>query len=148
MTTTDTTTDTRPYRYGFEVTREACDTLAAMRSHVQAIGRDWGQTSPEYAEAAESLARQVTTIFASPWAESTTVVRDGPLSLVVSGGLTYGVIWHGRKRTCTTDGCHGWIADDGHVTTWDRERAPILEHEHTPSYPITAAQPGSWSFHS
>lgn len=143
-----TDTDTRPYTFGFTITREACDTLNAMRSHVQQIGLDWGQSSPEYREAAESLARQVVTIFAQPWAEEVRVSRDGALSLLVTGGLTYGVIWHGRRRSCTTDGCGAQIEDDGRVWTFSREHYPILEHEHTPTYPLTVAQPGSWSFHS
>lgn len=143
-----TTIDTRPYTYGFTLSREACDTISAMHSHVQALGRDWGERSPEYLTAAVSLARQLSSMFASPWRADTTVHRDGPLSLIVHSGITYGVIWHGKRRHCTTDGCHAWIEDDGKVWTWDRESAPILEHEHTPDYPLAAAQPGDWSFHS
>lgn len=143
-----TVTDTRPYTFQFTVSREACDVLGAMRAHVQQIGIDWGQSSPEYREAAESLARQVVTMFASPWTEDTRITPDGPLSLLVTGGITYGVIWHGKRRHCTAEGCHAVINDDGKAWSYDSNRFPMLEHEHTPDYPLTAAQPGSWSFHS
>lgn len=142
MTITATPTDV-----AFTVTPEARQTLTAMYEHVQAIGRDWGEKSPEYAAAAGSLSRQVVTMFASPMTASPRVMRDGPLSLFVTDGICYGIIWHGRRRHCTIEGCRAVINDDG--TAWSYGPSfPMLDHEHTPDYPLTAAQPGSWSFHS
>lgn len=134
--------------FEFTVTRRAAETIQAMRNHVEKIGTDWGKASPEYQEALDSFARQVSTIFSNPIAPKTTVGKDGDLSLIVSSGIVFGVIFHGTKRYCTTEECGAYLNDDGHAWTYDRERRPVLEHEHVPSYPLDAAQPGTWSFHS
>lgn len=144
--------DTRPDRYTFEVTRQATETITAMREHCAKLSRYWGERSKESTEAWISFGNQFATLVGSPLATASSVQRDGDLSLYVSPttgpGIVFGLIWHGRKRTCTTEGCYAWIADDGSTSTWSREQAPILEHEHTPSYPLDAPQPGTWSFHS
>lgn len=142
-----TTTDTRPYTYEFTVSREAVDTISAMRDHVARLGAYYGQNSTEYRVASESLYRQLATLFGSPLAEKSRVSRDGDLSLLVVGGITFGVIWHGSRRHCTTDGCKAYVNDDGHVWTYSRDDA-VLDHEHELSYALDAPQPGSWSFHS
>lgn len=141
-------TTTRTDTYTFTLASSATDTLAAMLAHVQALGRDWGESSPQYLTAAASLGRQVTMLFARPMTQNTEVWRDGPLSLLVTGGITFGIIWHGEKRRCLTEGCGAVINDDGTAWTYSKVHFPMLDHEHELSYPLTVAQPGSWSFHS
>jgi hypothetical protein len=79
----------------------------------------------------------------------THVACDGALSLYVStgSGLVFGLIFHGAHRHCTAKDCHTMIRDDGTCYPSHTD-APVLDHEHTPSYPLDAPQPGTWSFHS
>ena len=126
----------------------ARDTIAAMYAHVQQIGRDWGERSQEYADAAGSLARHLAGLTAHLFGDDVHVYRDGALSLYVTDRIVYGIIWHGKSRTCLTEGCHAVINDDGAVWSYGSESFPVLDHEHDLSYPLTVAQPGTWSFHS
>jgi hypothetical protein len=72
------------------------------------------------------------------------------LSLICTAGnrLVFGLIFHGRRRICTNTACEAYINDDGRVWSCNYERFPPLDHEHTPSYPLDAPTPGTWSFHS
>lgn len=148
----ETETDTRPYTYTFEVTREAVTTISEMREHCIKLGAYWGQRSNECQEALLSFVGQIGMLIGNPLHEKTTITRDGDKSLYVAptenAGIVFGVIWHGKKRHCTDPECHAWIDNDGTTWTWSTEKAPILDHEHTPSYPLDAPQPGTWSFHS
>jgi hypothetical protein len=143
-----TTIDTRPDTYSYTVTSGAIDTIQAMHGQVQAIGRDWGMNSPEYRKAAESLAYNLSMLFGRPMQAEARVMNDGPLSLIVSSLLTFGINWSGTHRTCEHPDCHARIEDDGRAWTWSNENAPILHHSHDLSYPLTAAQPGTWSMNS
>ena len=85
----------------------------------------------------------------------TSVQRDGPFSLYVttSSGLVYGVIFHGEPRRCiTTPGCTAVADDDPHdpaTLVWrPGPTDAVLPHEHQPSYPAGAPQPGTWTAHS
>ena len=79
----------------------------------------------------------------------TRVSRDGDLSLFVStaSGLDLGVIFHGQHRRCTNPACGALITDDSAASPFS-STSTVLDHEHTPSYPLSAPRPGTWSFHS
>jgi hypothetical protein len=88
-------------------------------------------------------------LFTGDLGADTHISEDGRLALLVrtSSGFTYGLIFHGRTRRCTTAGCAAVIDDTGVARPAD-SLAPMLDHDHTPSYPIGAPQPGEWFFHS
>lgn len=136
-----------------EVHRDAVDTIRDCEAHIQALGAAYGERSSQYQDASASWRRQVGALFSIGFGARTVVRRDGPLSLYVStaGGFVFGIVFHGERRRCTVDGCHA-VADaaaDGTVS-WrpSSQDTVVLEHEHQPSFPFGAPQPGSWSSHS
>jgi hypothetical protein len=145
--------DRRPHLFRLEVSREAADEIAACEAHVQALASTYGPDSVQHRDASASWRRQLAALFTTQLGARTVVHRDGPLALYVSteSGFVFGVIFHGETRHCTVAGCSA-IADtptDADVR-W-RPAFPdavVLVHEHTPSFPFGAPQPGTWSSHS
>jgi hypothetical protein len=146
---TVTARDYRPPVHDVQISREACDVITACTDHVQNLRNYFGTDSPTYQQAADSWHRLLTGLLSMSLGATTRIRRDGDLSLFVTtgSGLVYGVIFHPARRHCTIDGCQAHISDDGtaHRTY---EHATVLDHEHRPSYPVDAPQPGLWSFHS
>ncbi len=147
--------DGRPHLLRLDVSRDAADEIAACEAHVQALGAAYGPESAQHRDASHSWRRQLAALFSTQLGARTVVHRDGPLSLYVStqGGFVFGVVFHGERRRCTVAGCHA-VADGSADTDQDACWQPayadavVLDHEHQPSYPFGAPQPGSWSAHS
>ncbi|GAA1577226.1 hypothetical protein GCM10009827_118830 [Dactylosporangium maewongense] len=150
-----TVRDYRPDRYRIDVTRQAADEITACEQHLQTLADAYGTDSDRYRSALASWHRHLAGLFSTSRGAETSVQRDGPLSLYVtaSSGFVYGVIFHGEQRRCTAPGCPA-VADDDpqHPTAVIWRPAPtaasVLDHEHQPSYPAGAPQPGIWSAHS
>lgn len=138
--------DTRPYTVDFTLTREALDVITACNNRVIELGQFYGDKSPQYRDAAVSLLRQMVSLFGQPWQAQTRVMKDGPLSLIVNSGITFGIIWHEVQRRCANDGCRAVINDDGTAWTYMPD-FPMCDN-HELSFPLDAPHPGTWSFHS
>ena len=150
-----TVRDYRPDWYRIDVSRQAADEITACDRHLQALGTFFGPDSDVYRTALDSWHRQLANLFSTGRGSVCSVQRDGRFSLYVtaSSGFVYGVIFHGQRRCCTATGCSAVADDDPQdptSATWrpSRSDAPVLDHEHQPSYPIGAPQPGTWSAHS
>ncbi|MEJ3741754.1 hypothetical protein WEI85_00430 [Actinomycetes bacterium KLBMP 9797] len=140
--------DRRPTIHVLRVTREAVDVIGACVRHVADLGRFYGHHSDIHREALTSWHRCVTGLFTMNMGADTHITVDGALSLFVAceNGYVYGVIFHGQQRHCTVNGCRATIRDDG--TTEPAAHSTPDDHEHQPSYPPGAPQPGYWSVHS
>jgi len=140
--------DRRPALHLLQVTREAVDVIGACVRHIADLGRFYGQGSDTYREALTSWHHCLTGLFTMNMGADTHITVDGTLSLFVAcaNGYAYGVIFHGQHRRCTVNGCQTTIRDDG--TTYPAAPSTTDEHEHQPSYPLGAPQPGRWSVHS
>jgi hypothetical protein len=123
--------------------------IAACEAHVQALGGYFGWQSPPYLDALASWHRQLARLFGMGLGAHTRVSKDGDRSLLVrtASGIVFAVIFHGARRHCLAQGCAATILDDGRAYP-PYQGAPTLDHEHVPSYPLDAPQPGEWSFHS
>ncbi len=141
------TVDRRPYVHDMHITREAVDVIAACDAHVQALGACYGQDSQIYLDALHSWHHQLTLLFTMNMGADTHISKDGTLSLYVTtaSGYVFGIIFHGHRRHCTVDGCGVTINDNG---TTPAGTEPAAGHQHAPSYPLDAPQPGQWSYHS
>ncbi|WP_280383640.1 hypothetical protein [Nocardia wallacei] len=140
--------DRRPHQFAIHVTRDAADEIAKCEHHLAALADYYGHTSTQYLDAMHSWHSLVVGLFATRRGADTTVTRDGRLSLSVScDHLVYAAVFHGSRRHCTDPACHATASDDGSWHT-PNDSVPILDHAHTPSYPLDAPQPGDWSFHS
>lgn len=141
--------DYRPEVHQLHVTRDATDVIAACDAHIHELGTYYGRQSRIYLDALDSWHHQLAQLFSMELGAHTRISADGRLSLLVStgSGIVFGVIFHGALRRCTADGCAATIRDDG--SAYPRySGAPMAAHDHTPSYPLGAPQPGRWSFHS
>jgi hypothetical protein len=140
--------DYRPEIYDLQVSRDAIDVIAACETRLQQLSTDYGPTSAVYLDALHSWHRRLAGLFSRNSGVTTTVSKDGPMSLLVrTGDLTYALIWHGTTRHCTDPACHAVIDDDGTARP-THTGATVLDHDHVPSYPLDTAHPGQWSFHS
>lgn len=141
--------DYRPTTYRLHIHRDAVDVIAACEAHLTALHDFYGPTSMVLQQASRSWHRNLAGLFVHTTGIDTHISKDGPMSLYVqtSGGLVYGLIFHGALRRCTTPRCAALIDDTGAVDP-SPSGAPVLQHPHTPSYPIGAPQPGEWSIHS
>ena len=139
--------DQRPYEYVLTVTREATDVIAAASARCAELAHAYGADSPERLDAVTSWEQQVSRLFAMSLGTAARVMRDSDLSLLVvtSSGFTYGIIFHPARRHCTVPGCTALIASDGSARA---HGAACPDGQHQPSYPLTAPEPGTWSFHS
>jgi hypothetical protein len=143
-------TDRRPDLLELHITREAVDVIAAGTAHVQALASCYGQASEQHLQASTSWVAALSRLLSMGFGADTRVRRDGNLSLLVNtgSGFTFGLIFHGATRRCIAgDGCTATIADDGTAHAL-YSASVVAEHEHQPSFPLDAARPGSWSFHS
>jgi hypothetical protein len=141
--------DYRPTTYRLHVHRDAVDVIAACEAHLTALHDYYGATSTTFQKAWQSWHHNLIGLFIRSTGVDTHISKDGPRSLYVqtSSGLVYGLIFHGATRHCTTTGCAALIDDTGTARP-SHSTATVLNHPHTPSYPIGAPQPGEWSFHS
>ncbi|HZM79928.1 MAG TPA: hypothetical protein VFC19_29700 [Candidatus Limnocylindrales bacterium] len=143
-------TDRRPDLLQLHITRDAVDVIAAATAHVQAISTHYGPASEQHLQASGSWLAGLTRLLSMGFGADTQVHRDGNLSLLVhtGSGFTYALIFHGATRRCTAgDGCTATIADDGTIHA-PYATSSIADHDHQPSFPLDAPQPGSWSLHS
>jgi hypothetical protein len=141
--------DYRPTEHRLTITRSAVDVITAAEAHLDRLQTCYGPTSQTYQTALHSWHRGLAGLFSMNSGAHTQVSADGALSLFVhtAGGFVYGLIFHGTDRRCTTDGCHALIDADGAARP-ACTGAMVLDHDHTPSYPVDAPRPGAWSFHS
>jgi hypothetical protein len=140
--------DYRPEVYDLQVSRDAIDVIGACETHLDQLSTDYGPTSAIYLDALHSWHRRLAGLFSRNGGVNTVISKDGPMSLLVrTGGLTYGLIWHGATRRCTDRACDALIDDDG-MGRPAHTAATVLDHDHSPSYRLDAARPGQWSFHS
>jgi hypothetical protein len=141
--------DYRPQVHTLQVSREAIDAIAAADAHIHALGTWYGRDSHIYLDALGSWHRNLSHLFTLGFGAHTRVSRDGELSLFVQTacGLVYGVIFHGAHRRCTDPACRALIADDATASAFS-STGTVLDHEHTPTHPLGAPRPGTWSFHS
>jgi hypothetical protein len=144
------TPDQRPCQHVLMVTREATDVIAAASRRCADLASHFGENSPEYRKAARSWEHQLSQLFLMSFGARTTVTRDGDLSLLVSTGcgIVYGIIFHRAPRWCTAVSCKAEISDDGTAWTHLQDDPVCPGGQHTPSYPLDAPIPGTWSFHS
>ena len=147
--------DGRPHMLRVDVTREAADEIAACEARVQALAGTYGSSSAQYRNAADTWRRHLAAVFSTHSGARSVVRRDGPLSFHVSteGGFVFGIVFYGERRTCIIDGCHALVdpptdAEDGARWRPPFPDAVVLDHDHVPSYPFDAPQPGTWSTHS
>jgi hypothetical protein len=140
--------DHRPTEHRVTFTRDAVDAVTACQAHLQRLRTFYGPASPAYRIAADSWHDRLAGLLTANTGADTRVNRDGNLSLLIhaSSGLVYALVFHATARHCTTTGCGALIDDDG--TTRGPRAGTELDHDHTPSYPIGAPTPGSWSLHS
>jgi hypothetical protein len=141
--------DYRPQVYTLELSREAIDAIAAADAHIHALATHCGRDSDTYLDALESWHTQLSHLFALGLGAHTRISRDGKLSLLVhtGSGVVCAVVFHGQHRRCTDPACGALIAEDGTASANTRT-STVLNHEHTPTYPLGAPRPGTWSFHS
>jgi hypothetical protein len=141
--------DYRPAEFRITLTRDAVDVIAASEAHLAQLRDFYGPGSEIYQSALHSWHHNLSATLTMNSGSDTHVSKDGALSLFVrtSSGLVYGVIFHGTARYCTSDGCDALI-DDGGTARPAHTGAAMRDHEHTPSYPVGAPRPGTWSFHS
>jgi hypothetical protein len=151
-----TSRDHRPDQYRLEFSRDAGDEIAACEAHLAALAERYGSGSATYRMALDSWHRQLAGLFSTRLGAATTVHRDGPLSftVVTEPGLVYGVIFRGQQRRCTSGDCHA-VADDPPPAPADQPvwrpahtGAAVLDHEHVPTYPFGAPEPGTWTSRS
>jgi len=153
------------------VAEQAVDTIRDMKHQALTIEHAWGRNRPEYAtKALTSLTHNLAELFSSAFSTDVKIFRDGELSLYVTAGIHFGVIFHGKHRDVTApvegdpDLSHGakyagryCIAalDDGEPClapyTWrgghtDDGGVPTCEGHDTLT--ATLPVPGEWSFHS
>lgn len=77
-----------------EITEEASRTITDMESRVARIGQAYGEASPEYLKASQSLMRALATVLRL----GGRVMRDGELSLICNSFITYGVIFFAKRN--------------------------------------------------
>lgn len=140
----------------FAVSEDAQEAIAAASNRVASIGEYFGFSSAQYIEAARTWQHALSNLFGRPWADQVRVFRDGPagsVNLLVTGGMTLGIIFHQATRHCTNEGCSARIQDDGTVWTFNTgDRVCASPNDGSPrhnlSWPLDAPNPGSWSTHS
>ena len=142
-----TTVDFRPGLHDLHITRDAVDLITAAETHLRDLGHYYGHQSPTYLTALASWHRHLAGLFSMRLGADTRIIRDGSRSLFVTtaSGYIYGILFRGEPRRCTVNGCRATIRDDG---TSYPPCSGVDEHDHQPSYPLGAPQPGEWTAHS
>jgi hypothetical protein len=127
-----------------QLTRSARTVITGCEDYLRVMAGYYGANARCYRDAARSWHHQLVGLLAGAFGSPTRITADGPLSLhAAAPALHYGVIFHGVARRCLSPGCDARIADDGTVSGH-----AVADHEHQPSYPLGAPQPGTWSMHS
>jgi hypothetical protein len=141
--------DFRPAEYQLTLTREALDVIAACEAYLGQLHDSYGPASPVYQAALHSWHRNLTSVLSMPTGGAAHISRDGERSLFIrtSSGLAFAMIFHGATRRCTSPSCAALIDDNGRAHPANAAGA-VLDHAHTPTYPIDAPRPGTWSLHS
>ncbi|WP_204301154.1 hypothetical protein [Actinoplanes campanulatus] len=141
--------DYRPVVRTLEWARDAIDVVTAVSGHLDQLRTAYGPGSTLFLDAADSWWRALTAIITMNLGTTTTVSKDGPMSLLVRTdiGLIYAVAFHPVVRRCTVTGCGAHLLDDGTVRPVTTDN-PVAEHQHVASYPLDGPRPGTWSLHS
>lgn len=141
--------DYRPHLHHLQVAREATDVIAACEQRLADLRDYFGADSQAYLAALASWHHQLARLFTMGLGDQTRITKDGPLSLLAqtASGLVYAIIFHPERRTCADPACQAAIDDDGSARP-SADHASPPDHEHAPSYPLDAPQPGVWSAHS
>jgi hypothetical protein len=141
--------DYRPSEYRLSLTRAAVDVIAACETHLARLRGCYGPASEIYQTALHSWHSRLSDLLTTNTGADTQVGSDSELSLLVraGSGLVYALIFHRDTRHCTAEGCDALIDDDG-TPRPAHTGAVVLDHPHTPSYPLDAPRPGTWTFHS
>lgn len=138
--------DWRPPVHELHITREACDVIAACTAHVHALQDHYGGDGLART-AADTWYTALPFLFRMDLGSDTRIAAAGDLSLTVAtgGGMRYTVAFEPTPRVCTDPGCHAVIEDDSTAPHATDSIRGVLEHEHTPIYPLDSPQPGVWS---
>lgn len=146
------------------VTEQAAEALTAMHEQAAGVAAAWGRSHPDTAiKCLTSLSRNTAQLFNTFFGNTSTISRDGELSLFVStaSGYVYGLIFHGDwvDPAQPEDPANGRATRMGRycfavVDDSDGRRCghPFVNGEatcegHNPVC-IAAPVPGTWSFHS
>jgi hypothetical protein len=133
----------------FEIHAAAREEIAAMDAHVSMLLGHFGPDHRFYRDAEMSLRQQLARLLAFPFGGHTQVFRDDRLSLlVVSGGITGGLIFHGVHRSCIREGCRVYATDAGATYTYTGDAPRCEDGKHEWLYPLDWPTPGTWSFHT
>jgi hypothetical protein len=140
--------DHRPTEHRVTFTRDAIDVITACQTHLQRLRDHYHPTSATYRIAADSWHDRLAGLLSANTGADTHVNSYGNLGLLVrtSSGLFYALVFHADPRHCTTTECGALIDDD--ATPRAARTSTVLDHDHTPSYPVGAPTPGHWSLHS
>ena len=141
--------DYRPIEYRLTLTRDAIDVISACELHLERLRAFYDPASDIYQTAVHSWHCNLTSLLTMNTGGHTIVSRDGDLSLFIraGNGLVFALIFHEAARRCTGKGCAALIDDDGTTRpAWNG--AAVRDHKHTPTYPVGAPRPGTWTFHS
>jgi hypothetical protein len=143
------TVDYRPPVLNLRITREASDIIAGSEAHLHALAIHYGTHSDAFQTALTSWHQNLVLLLLMGLGADTHITAGDNHSLLVrtASGLIYGIVFHPDARRCSLDGCTAVIADDG-TTEPATSGAPNVDHEHQPSYPLTAPPPGHWTAHS
>lgn len=140
--------DRRPPIHQLHVTREATDVIAANTRYLDQLADAYGHDSTVVRDAASSWHRELTGLLVNSAGGHTLVRADGHRSLLVAtaSGFSYGIVFHAEPRRCTVPGCLVPLNSDGTPTA--PASTTVDSHEHRPSYPPGASEPGVWIAHS
>ncbi|MEU7906400.1 hypothetical protein [Actinoplanes sp. NPDC049118] len=142
------TPDTHLHILRLDIGRGAAAMITACGNHLTALANAYGADSTRYRMAAISWVQQLIALLTSPPGARHVLHPDGPLSLYAStdDGYHYGIAFQPEPRRCTAVGCHAVTTDPGVGARWQPATpgAFVGEHEHLPSYPFDAPQPGRW----
>lgn len=143
------TVDHRPPVLDLHISREASDVIAACEAHLNALGQHYGTQSAVYQTALTGWHRNLILLMVMGLGADTHITALDTRSLLVrtASGLAYGIVFHPEHRRCTLDGCAAVIDDDGTAHPAGPD-TPVADHQHQPSYPLRAPQPGRWMAHS
>jgi hypothetical protein len=136
--------DLRPDEHHLTLTRDAVATIAACQAHLRRLASRYHPASPAYRLAADSWNDLLAVLLtAHPHAR---VTGHGDLGLLIAatGGTAWALTYRPDTRRCTTAGCQAVIDNDATARAPSPD-ATVLDHQHTPSYPLDGPAPGRWT---
>lgn len=140
--------DYRPAEFEIRINRTAADEIAACEAYLDELAKFYGRGSHRHLEAQQTWHRCLALLFSTHLGPRIAVHRDGRLSLKMVTSSSYiGIIFRGQHRKCILPGCQAVGSDDG-IWFPAYPDAAIHAHDHRPSFPFGAPQPGTWSLHS